>query len=77
MKIDWYNKLTKPKKKSDELTLIKSILLYIIDFMIESFICMLLWNWLMPDIFSLSKINYLQAIGLIVLGFCLFKKKEK
>lgn len=77
MKIDWYNKLTKPKKESDDLALIKSILLYIIDFMIESLICMLLWNWLMPDIFSLSKINYLQAMGLIVLGFCLFKRKEK
>lgn len=77
MKIDWYNKLTKPKKKSEDLTLIKSILLYIVDFMIESLICMLLWNWLMPDIFSLSKINYLQAMGLIVLGFCLFKRKEK
>lgn len=77
MKIDWYNKLTKPKKESDDLALIKSILLYIIDFMIESLICMLLWNWLMPDIFSLSKINYLQTMGLIVLGFCLFKRKEK
>lgn len=77
MKIDWYNKLTKPKKKSDDLALIKSILLYIVDFIIESLICMLLWNWLMPDIFRLSKINYLQAMGLIVLGFCLFNRKEK
>lgn len=29
---------------------------------------MLLWNWLMPAIFGLITINYLQALGLIILS---------
>ena len=37
------------------------------------FIVMLLWNWLMPDIFGLKKITYWQAWGLLVLCSILFK----
>jgi len=33
---------------------------------------MLLWNWLMPMIFSLPEINYLQAVGILVLTRLLF-----
>lgn len=29
---------------------------------------MLLWNWLMPAIFALPEINYLQAVGILVLA---------
>jgi hypothetical protein len=32
----------------------------------------LLWNWLMPDLFGLVKINTAQGIGLIVLSRILF-----
>jgi hypothetical protein len=32
----------------------------------------LLWNWLMPDLFGLGKINTAQGIGLIVLSRILF-----
>jgi len=28
----------------------------------------LLWNWLMPELFGLSTIDYLQALGLVVLA---------
>lgn len=34
---------------------------------------MLLWNWLMPAIFGLTKIGFLQAIGLNILASILFK----
>jgi hypothetical protein len=34
---------------------------------------MLLWNWLMPDIFGLKRVNYWQAWGLLVLSWILFK----
>lgn len=37
------------------------------------FIVMLLWNWLMPDIFGLKEITYWQAWGLVVLAHILFK----
>ncbi len=37
------------------------------------FIVMLLWNWLMPDIFGLPTISYWQAWGLVLLSHILFK----
>jgi hypothetical protein len=36
-------------------------------------VVMLLWNWLMPDIFGLKQVNYWQAWGLLVLSWILFK----
>ncbi len=36
-------------------------------------VLMLLWNWLMPPIFGLTSITYLQAWGLILLSHLLFK----
>lgn len=37
---------------------------------------MLLWNWLMPDIFGLCKINIAQAFGLLFLSGFLFGNKS-
>lgn len=34
---------------------------------------MLLWNWLMPAIFGIAVISYLQALGLLLLCRLLFK----
>lgn len=34
---------------------------------------MLLWNWLMPDIFGLKRVDYWQAWGLLALCWILFK----
>lgn len=34
---------------------------------------MLLWNWLMPDIFGLPKVGLLQALGLNILSSILLK----
>lgn len=36
-------------------------------------IVMLLWNWLMPEIFGLKTISYWQAWGLVVLSHILVK----
>jgi len=36
-------------------------------------VVMLLWNWLMPDIFGLKRLGYWQAWGLLVLSHILFK----
>ncbi|MDR1672195.1 MAG: hypothetical protein LBS09_01835 [Bacteroidales bacterium] len=35
-------------------------------------VVMLLWNWLLPDIFGFAAINYWQALGLFVLARILF-----
>lgn len=37
-----------------------------------SLLVLLLWNWLMPAIFGLTTINYLQALGLLVFSKILF-----
>lgn len=37
---------------------------------------MLLWNWLMPSIFGLTKITFWQAIGLNFLSTILFKSSS-
>ncbi|MBN1895782.1 hypothetical protein JW906_14925 [bacterium] len=34
---------------------------------------MLLWNWLMPDLFGLTVISFWQAWGLVLLSHILFK----
>jgi hypothetical protein len=36
-------------------------------------VVMLLWNWLMPDIFGLKQVTYWQAWGLFILSSLLFK----
>ena len=36
-------------------------------------VVMLLWNWLMPEIFGLKQVNYWQAWGLLILSWILFK----
>jgi hypothetical protein len=36
------------------------------------YFAMLLWNWLMPEIFGLTTISYWQAVGLIVLARLIF-----
>ena len=37
-----------------------------------SLVILLLWNWLMPSIFNLPEINYLQAFGILILSKILF-----
>lgn len=59
--------------------------IFVLTIILIAFICgfptMLLWNWLMPDIFGLPRINYWQAMGLMMLCSILFKsnnsKKEE
>lgn len=34
---------------------------------------MLLWNWLMPDLFGLREVGFMQAWGLVLLCVLLFK----
>ena len=40
---------------------------------IFGWIVMLLWNWLMPEIFGLTTLSYWQAWGLLLLSSILFK----
>ncbi len=40
--------------------------------LVFSALVQLLWNWLMPEIFGLKPVTYLQALGLLVLTRLLF-----
>ena len=43
---------------------------------IRPLVLMLLWNWIMPGLFGLATIGYLQALGLYVMSRLLFNHKE-
>lgn len=54
----------------------KSLIALIILILIMFFLALplqLLWNSLMPDLFSLPTISYFQAFGLLILSNILFK----
>jgi len=36
------------------------------------FVVMSLWNWILPELFSVSKITFLQALGILALSKILF-----
>lgn len=40
--------------------------------LVFGYVVMLLWNWLMPEIFSLGMITFWQAVGLVLLARLLF-----
>jgi hypothetical protein len=46
--------------------------LVVIYSLVISFPTLWLWNWLMPDIFGLPQISWLQALGLCLLAKLLF-----
>ena len=53
--------------------LVGTILLIVLAGIILGLPVMLLWNWLMPVIFSLPTITFFQAIGLNILFGILFR----
>lgn len=48
------------------------IFLVIGAFTLFTFVMMWLWNWLMPQIFSLTEVTFWQAAGILVLSKILF-----
>lgn len=55
------------------IAIIVVIAIIILILMLIGWIISLLWNWLMPSIFSLPKINLWQGLGLYMLSSALFK----
>ena len=52
----------------------EKIIKILIGILLTVLLVMLLWNWVMVDIFGLPVINYLQALGLWVLPKLLIYK---
>ena len=50
-----------------------ALLVVLLFGLLHGFFVMLLWNWLVPEIFGLGTITYLQGWGLCVLCAFLFK----
>ncbi|MEM7484356.1 MAG: hypothetical protein AAF348_04035 [Bacteroidota bacterium] len=48
------------------------IIVGIMFIFLMGYVLMLLWNWLMPDIFGLTTLRYWQAIGLLALAKIIF-----
>lgn len=54
-------------------TVVVGLALIALGALLVGFIVMLLWNWLMPVIFGLTKITYIQGWGISFLSGLLFK----
>ena len=52
------------------------IVTVVVIFILVAFPTMWLWNWLMPEIFGLTTISWLQALGLLALSNLLFKSSS-
>lgn len=52
--------------------LVAIVIIIIVIAVLLAFPTMILWNWVMPDIFGLCQINFGQALGLTLLSSCLF-----
>jgi hypothetical protein len=50
------------------LKVVKIVALVIVIAVVVGFVVMHLWNWLMPPVFGLKPITYLQALGLLLLS---------
>ncbi|MFM7016637.1 MAG: hypothetical protein ACKOX3_09945 [Bacteroidota bacterium] len=53
---------------------LSSFLIILIYYFVAGLIVMILWNWLLPEIFGLKSINYWEACGLILLTNFLFNR---
>lgn len=59
-------------KKERARRIVKLVILAIIMIPLFGLLVMALWNWLMPELFGLPKIGFLQAWGLFLLSKILF-----
>ncbi len=47
--------------------------LFAVIALVFGLVAMVLWNWIMPDVFGLRPLTYWQAWGLVLLAHILFK----
>jgi hypothetical protein len=55
-------------KGNRALHVLKVLVIVCVAFTVFGFVTMQLWNWLMPMIFGLRAITFLQAVGLVLLS---------
>ena len=59
-------------KRNRGLHVLKILVIVSVAITVFSFVTMHLWNWVMPAVFGLRTITWLQALALLVLGKILF-----
>jgi hypothetical protein len=52
---------------------LKSIIIYVLSYLITSWVVYALWNWLIPHLFNVPHISYIESIGIYALSNILFK----
>ena len=55
-------------KRNQVLRVLKILVIVTVAINVFGFVIMQLWNWLMPTIFGVKPVTFLQALGLLVLG---------
>jgi hypothetical protein len=65
--------ITKPELLEDILYVLSVVFLILLVISLTGFVVLFLWNSIVPDIFGLPRITFLQAIGLFFLFEVLFK----
>jgi len=69
----WKNANGKFKIQAIVAMVFGGIVLAVVLAFVLGWVVMLLWNWLMPEIFQLPRIGYWQAWGLVLLSHILLK----
>ena len=52
---------------------VSAVLLLVIVYVFVGFLLMLTWNYVIPYLFGLPKVNYLQAVALLIVALTLIK----
>ena len=64
-------------KKEKTGAIIGSIFSLVIYLLLNGYVLMMLWNWLIIKIFELNELSFKEAIGLLILCDVIFKHKLK
>lgn len=51
---------------------VKYFVVFVIAGLAFGYVVMALWNWLMPEIFGLTEVSFVQALGILLLSKILF-----
>lgn len=41
--------------------------------LLVALVLMMLWNWLMPDLFGIPEVSFIQSLGIMILSSILFR----
>ena len=63
----------KEKQDKEEMEAASQILRFLSTLTIYPFAIKLLWNWLMPTLFGLPPITFLQSLGLLIMSRIIIK----